>query len=80
MATTPPATAGMPQRTAAPRGLAPVSVGPTVGAMFLLALSETLRVLIGNEHHGVDMTVYGALLILFIIFMPKGILGTILRR
>ena len=57
-----------------------VRLGPTVGAMFLLALSETLRVLIGNEHHGVDMTVYGALLILFIIFMPKGILGTILQR
>jgi branched-chain amino acid transport system permease protein len=57
-----------------------VRLGPTVGAMFLLALSETLRVLIGNEYHGVDMTVYGALLILFIIFMPKGILGTLLER
>ena len=57
-----------------------VRLGPTVGAMFLLALSETLRVLIGNEYHGVDMTVYGALLILFIIFMPKGILGTVLER
>ncbi len=57
-----------------------VRLGPTVGAMFLLTLSETLRVLIGNEYHGVDMTVYGALLILFIIFMPKGILGTLLQR
>ena len=57
-----------------------VRLGPTVGAMFLLALSETLRVLIGNQSHGVDMTVYGALLILFIIFMPKGILGTLLQR
>lgn len=57
-----------------------VRLGPTVGAMFLLALSETLRVLVGNEYHGVDMTVYGALLILFIIFMPKGILGTLLRQ
>jgi len=57
-----------------------VRLGPTVGAMFLLALSETLRVMIGNEFHGVDMTVYGALLILFIIFMPKGILGTLLQR
>ena len=57
-----------------------VRLGPTVGAMFLLALSETLRVLIGNQYHGVDMTVYGALLILFIIFMPKGILGTLLER
>jgi branched-chain amino acid transport system permease protein len=57
-----------------------VRLGPTVGAMFLLALSETLRVLIGNEYHGLDMTIYGALLILFIIFMPKGILGTVLGR
>jgi branched-chain amino acid transport system permease protein len=57
-----------------------VRLGPTIGAMFLLALSETLRVLIGNQYHGVDMTVYGALLILFIIFMPKGILGTLLER
>jgi branched-chain amino acid transport system permease protein len=36
--------------------------------------------MIGNQYHGVDMTVYGALLILFIIFMPKGILGTLLQR
>lgn len=57
-----------------------VRLGPTVGAMFLLALSETLRVLIGNECHGVEMTVYGVLLILFIIFMPKGILGTLLQH
>ncbi len=57
-----------------------VRLGPTVGAMFLLALSETLRVLIGNQYHGVDMTVYGALLILFIIFMPRGILGTLLKK
>jgi len=57
-----------------------VRLGPTVGAMFLLALSETLRVMIGNQYHGVDMTVYGALLILFIIFMPRGILGTLLKK
>ena len=57
-----------------------VRLGPTIGAMFLLALSETLRVMIGNQYHGVDMTVYGALLVLFIIFMPKGILGTLLER
>jgi len=43
-------------------------------------IAISLQMLIGNEHHGVDMTVYGALLILFIIFMPKGILGTILQR
>ncbi len=57
-----------------------VMLGPTVGAVFLLALSETLRVLVGNKFHGLDLLIYGVLLILFIIYMPKGILGTLLAR
>ena len=57
-----------------------VMLGPTVGAVFLLALSESLRVLIGNKVLGVDITIYGLLLILFIIYMPKGILGALLER
>jgi branched-chain amino acid transport system permease protein len=55
-------------------------LGPTVGALFLLALSETLRIAVGNEVHGLDLLIYGALLILFIIYLPKGILGTLLER
>jgi ABC-type branched-subunit amino acid transport system permease subunit len=57
-----------------------VMLGPAVGAIFLLVLSESLRVLIGNQALGVDITIYGLLLILFIIFMPKGILGALLER
>ena len=57
-----------------------VMLGPTVGAVFLLVLSEGLRILIGNEVYGVDTTIYGLMLILFIIYMPKGILGTILEK
>jgi branched-chain amino acid transport system permease protein len=57
-----------------------VMLGPTVGAIFLLVLSESLRVLIGNQALGVDITIYGLLLILFIIFMPKGILGALLEK
>jgi branched-chain amino acid transport system permease protein len=57
-----------------------VMLGPTVGAFLLLALSESLRVMIGNKVLGVDLTIYGLLLIVFIIFMPKGILGTWLQR
>jgi len=57
-----------------------VMLGPTVGAVFLLLLSEGLRVLIGNKVLGVDITIYGLLLILFIIYMPKGILGAFLER
>jgi branched-chain amino acid transport system permease protein len=29
----------------------------------------------GHDIHGLDTTLYGLMLILFIIFMPKGILG-----
>jgi branched-chain amino acid transport system permease protein len=57
-----------------------VMLGPTFGAVFLLALQETLRISIGNRIHGLDLLIYGALLIFFIIYMPKGILGTLLER
>jgi branched-chain amino acid transport system permease protein len=57
-----------------------VMLGPTFGAVFLLALQEILRVLIGNQVHGLDLLIYGALLVFFIIKMPQGILGTWLDR
>ena len=61
-------------------------LGPTVGAVFTQVLAETLRVaiqgsatlrsLLGNSALALDQMVYGLLLVLFIIYMPKGILGT----
>jgi len=57
-----------------------VMLGPTVGALLLLFLSESLRIVLGSQSQGVDQLIYGALLILFIIYMPKGILGTLLAR
>jgi branched-chain amino acid transport system permease protein len=53
-----------------------VMLGPTVGAAFTLLLAEALRLAFGNKYPGLDLTIYGAMLVLFIIFMPKGILGT----
>ena len=52
-----------------------VRLGPTVGAAFTLLLAEGLRLALGHQIHGLDTTIYGLLLVLFIIFMPKGILG-----
>ena len=52
-----------------------VRLGPTVGAIFTLLLAEVLRLLVGHDIHGLDTTIYGLLLVLFIIFMPQGILG-----
>jgi branched-chain amino acid transport system permease protein len=50
-------------------------LGPTVGALFTIVLNEALRVWFGTNFIGAANTIYGVLLILFIVFMPKGIVG-----
>ena len=55
-----------------------VMLGPTVGAAFTLLLAEGLRLGFGNQYPALDSTIYGAMLVLFIIYMPKGILGAAL--
>jgi branched-chain amino acid transport system permease protein len=57
-----------------------VRLGPTVGAAFTLLLAEGLRVTIGHDVHGLDGFIYGLLLVLFIIYMPSGILGKLVER
>jgi len=66
-----------------------VMLGPTVGAVFTQVLSEALRVTIqgsatmqsifGSAALALATLIYGLLLILFIIYMPKGILGTLME-
>ena len=61
-------------------------LGPTVGAVFTQVLAEGLRVaiqgsatlksILGSSALALDQAIYGLLLVLFIIYMPKGILGT----
>jgi branched-chain amino acid transport system permease protein len=51
-------------------------LGPTVGTALTIALAEALRVLFGLKFIGMAETIYGLLLILFIIFLPAGIYGT----
>jgi branched-chain amino acid transport system permease protein len=65
-------------------------LGPTFGAVFTQLLSEFLRVgvqgsaslqkVLGPKALALDTMIYGLLLILFIIYMPRGILGTIVDR
>jgi len=64
-----------------------VLLGPTVGAVFTQVLAEGLRVaiqgsatlksMLGSSALALDQAIYGLLLVLFIIYMPKGILGTL---
>ena len=57
-----------------------VALGPTVGAVITIVLAETLRIGFGTRAVGWDNLIYGVLLVLFIIFLPKGILGSLLER
>ena len=43
-------------------------------------LAEGLRIGFGTKAVGWDNLIYGVLLVLFIIFLPKGILGSMLDR
>jgi branched-chain amino acid transport system permease protein len=51
------------------------ALGPTVGALLTISLNEGLRVAFGTNFIGAANTIYGVLLVLFIIFMPRGIVG-----
>lgn len=56
------------------------ALGPTVGGLFTIALPEILRIWFGTNFVGAANTIYGALLVVFIVFMPRGIVGLIERR
>jgi branched-chain amino acid transport system permease protein len=56
-----------------------VSLGPTVGAIITIMMAEALRIGFGTKAVGWDNLVYGLLLVLFIRFMPRGILGSLLN-
>jgi branched-chain amino acid transport system permease protein len=51
--------------------------GPTVGTVLTIALSEYLRIAFGVRFIGMAETIYGFLLMIFIIFLPAGIYGTL---
>jgi branched-chain amino acid transport system permease protein len=55
-----------------------VALGPTIGAIITILLAEMLRIGFGTKAVGWDNLVYGLLLVLFIIFLPKGTLGSLL--
>ena len=55
-----------------------VLLGPTVGAIITIVLAEALRIFFGTAAVGWDNLIYGVLLVLFIIFLPQGLVGSLL--
>ena len=52
-------------------------LGPTVGTALTISLSEYLRVKFGVHFIGMAETIYGLVLVIFIIFLPTGISGSL---
>jgi branched-chain amino acid transport system permease protein len=50
-------------------------LGPTIGAALVVPLSEFLRSSLGDKLSGLHLFIYGILLILVIIYLPKGIIS-----
>lgn len=55
-------------------------LGPTIGALITIVFRESLRAYFGATLTGMAETIYGLLLILFIIFMPRGLWGFVVAR
>ena len=54
--------------------------GPLLGAAILVPLSEGTRVLLGGTGKALDLVIYGALIVLFAVFQPAGLIGLLRRR
>lgn len=57
-----------------------VPFGPTIGAVITIGLEEGLRIFFGTEFTGAAPLVYGLLLVLFMLYLPRGIAGLFERR
>lgn len=53
--------------------------GPILGAALLIPLSEYTRIALGGTGKGIDLMVFGLLIIIVTTFQPKGIIGMIRR-
>jgi hypothetical protein len=55
-------------------------LGPTDGAPIAILLTESLRIGFGTAAVGSDNVVYGTFLVVLVIFLPRGLLGSLLAR
>lgn len=51
--------------------------GPIIGAAIFIPLSEFTRMKLGGSGTGIDLMIYGALIVLISVFQPKGIIGIV---
>jgi branched-chain amino acid transport system permease protein len=54
-------------------------LGPVVGTLLLMPIAEITRVMLAGKHTGIHMVIYGLILMLVMLFMPRGMLSGIGR-
>jgi branched-chain amino acid transport system permease protein len=50
-------------------------IGPILGAAILIPLSEYSRILLGGTGQGLDLIVFGALILFISVYQPQGLVG-----
>jgi branched-chain amino acid transport system permease protein len=50
-------------------------IGPILGAAMLIPLSEYSRILLGGTGKGMDLIVFGALILFISVYQPQGLVG-----
>lgn len=55
------------------------SVGPILGSLLMTPMGEFLRAVFADSAQGLQLIIYGTLLIVFVIFMPSGLIAGISR-
>ena len=51
--------------------------GPVIGSIILTPLSEFTRAILGGTYAGAYLIIHGAILILIVVFLPKGVINVI---
>ena len=49
--------------------------GPIIGAAIFIPLSEFTRIKLGGSGTGIDLMIYGLLIVIITCFQPKGVIG-----
>jgi branched-chain amino acid transport system permease protein len=56
------------------------TLGPTIGALIFIPMTIALRAKLGTSLPGLHLVIYGAILIIVLLYMPKGIFGTLKEK
>jgi branched-chain amino acid transport system permease protein len=54
--------------------------GPALGAVILIPLNELVRSYVGGSGRGIDLVIYGLLIIVISLARPEGLVGLLTRR